>query len=189
MNPRNNNVDFTELNQYTCRLRLKLIGVEDGYASYGEFNALSTRWIDLRQRHIFHNSRRGIQPPYGLRRFSSIVIAANEEYSFLDQFKKSDVPGVFAMQADGEVVPVPDEEIVRAPCEWDIAYSGMSQAGRVVGKMNQHMMNMCDWGGVFLVVMSNRNKGECRVMGFYEGVGWTSTGPGNHPHKFFLRRI
>jgi hypothetical protein len=188
----NNQFDFAELSPYTCKLRQEFLRVEDGYISYGQFNTFPVRWFNLEHRPIFHSTQRGIQPPTAFRRFTTILISTNEEYSFLDQFKNVDdgfASGVFAMQPDGEVVEVPDDRLATAPCEWDIAYSGMRQRGRKIGKLNQHMVNVCTLRGVVLVVMTNGRRGECRVMGFYEGIGANMEGPGDHPHKFFLRRI
>lgn len=189
---RNNRIDFEELSPDTCKLLFEIGRIEDGNSTYGKFNALPVKWFNRDHRKYFHKTPRGIQPPKAFRQFTTILISANDEYTFLDQFKNVEdgcASGVFAMQTDGAVVEVPGERIVKAPCEWDIAYSGMRQKGRKIGSLNQHMINTCRSGGVVLVVMTSGGRGECRVMGFYEGVGSNQEGPGDHPHKFFLRRI
>lgn len=193
----NNRVYEEERTQYTRNLRHHFLRVQDGYEGYGEFNALPVRWFNIDIKKDFHNPPygQGISPSNILRPFTTICISSI--YSFLDQFwdineHEYNTAGVCAMHA-GQVVQVSDDRVIPETTTFDLVYSGMHQSPRTrrPTKMNQYMINQCENNGVVLVVVSNPARHECKVLGFYEGVGYDTNGPRDqgHPHRFFLRRI
>jgi hypothetical protein len=182
-----------EHSDYTRRLRYVLHRQQDGYASYGQFNSLPVRWFNSHLRSTFHEGQGGISLPKGFRKYTTVLISANDTYAFLDQFvdinEHLTEEGVFAMSSHGQVVSVPEANILKPPVDCDIAYSGRSQSGNKIGKLNQHLKDLCSFQGVLLVVLTNRYRGESKVLGFYQGVASDTSGPNSHPHKFYLRRI
>lgn len=188
-----NHVHEEDHSNYTRNLRWLIQRVQDHHASYSEFNAKPVRWFNSQLRSAFHEGQGGISLPRGFRNYTTVLISSNDTYAFLDQFvdinEHQTEDGVFAMTSDGHVVQVPDENRIQPPVNCDIAYSGRSQAGNKIGKLNQHLKDLCAFRGVILVVLTNRYRGESKVLGFYQGVASDLSGPDKHPHKFYLRRI
>ncbi len=184
---------------HTRNLRWIEQNVQDGYKSFSDLNNEPVRWFNIDHKAIFHNGSygRGIVQPNGLRPYTTICISTCSEYSFLDQFWdinecEYNTTGVCAMHA-GQVVQVPYGGVIPETATCDLVYSGMRQSAHrnTPTQLNKHMITMCETHGVVLVVVSNPTRHECKVLGFYYGVGYDLNGPRDqgHPHRFFLNRI